>query len=193
MTRTAFAAVALAAAACCAAPQGLSAQTLQSIENAPGYRTVPESEPAAPGAIPGVPEGGSTFGDSTLVIQPPGGSSAAPGTTQPSGTQPGQQPAAPAISFTPRQLSAFAETAVQVQTVAQLWQPLIDDAVSSNEAVNLSQQANAEKIRAIEDLGLIQPETYARINEAARRDPELRAKIEGLYEAAAQRLPRGAS
>ncbi len=175
--------------------QGLQAQTYQSIEDAPGYRTVPESEPDASGTGLGAPEGGASFGDSTLVIQAPGGTTAAPAAGSPSvGSpsvgQPTLQPAAPAISFTPRQISAFAETAVQVQTVAQLWQPLIDGAVSAAEAANLGAQANAEKIRAIEDLGLIPTETYARINEAARRDPELRAKIEGLYEAAAQRLPR---
>lgn len=193
MIRTAFNTAltgAVALAICCFALQGAQAQT-QSIEDAPGYRTVPEADPSSS-------NGGITFGDSTLVIQAPGNTSTAPAIGGQGGVQPGSQPlgsqptiqSVPPVSFTPRQLSAFAETAVQVQTVAQLWQAVIDDAISTIEATNLSQQANAEKIRAIEDLGLLAPETYARINEAARRDPELRAEIEGLYQAAVQRLPR---
>lgn len=191
MNRIAFAAL-FTAAALGVGSGSLLAQTTKSIEDAPGYRTVPESDPAAAGSGLNVPPGGASFGDSTLVIQEPGGAPSAvqPGAPQPAGSAPAMQPP-PAASFTPRQLAAFAETAVQVQTVAQLWQPLIGDAISTAEATNLSQQANAEKIRAIEDLGLIDPETYTRINEAARRDPALRGKIEGLYEAAAQRLPRG--
>ena len=199
MTRVVFARdlalAALTVSVFCLPSQALQAQT-QSIEEAPGYRTVPEPEPQ-PGALLGVPEGGATFGDSTLVIQAPGyrapdpaiGGQGQPGLSQPGVSASGVERVSP-VTFSPRQLAAFAKTAVQVQTVAQLWQPVIDDAITTAEATNLGQQANAEKIRAIEDLGLIGPATYARINDAARVDPDLRAEIAALYEAAVQRLPK---
>ena len=62
---------------------------------------------------------------------------------------------------------------------------------SAEEAVTLSQQANAEKIRAIQNLRSLTPETYLRINDAARADPELRQQSEELYKAEVARLPVG--
>ena len=179
MARTAVA-LTLAIAAAFASLSGAQAQTSSSVEDAPGYRTVPEAEPAeATIGSPGV------FGttDTDPYAPEPYSSGVLP-------SEPALEQLTPAGSIQD-QLEAFAQTAVKVQTIAQLWQPVIEGAISSGEAVNLRQQANAEKLRAIQDLGVIAPQAYAQINEAARYDPELRAEIEALYLKAISQLPAG--
>jgi hypothetical protein len=179
MARTAVALI-VGLAAAFAPLSGAQAQTSNSIEDAPGYRTVPEAEPVeATIGSPGV------FGttDTDPYAPDPYSSGVLP-------SEPALEQLTPASSIQD-QLEAFAQTAVKVQTIAQLWQPVIEGAISSGEAVNLRQQANAEKLRAIQDLGVIAPPAYAQINEAARYDPELRAEIEALYLKTISQLPAG--
>ena len=181
MARTAVALI-FGLAAAFAPLSGAQAQTSGSIEDAPGYRTVPEAEPVEPGATLGSPGVFSTTEPDPYAPEP-----------YSSGVLPSDaalEQLTPASSIQD-QLEAFAQTAVKVQTIAQLWQPVIEGAISSGEAMNLHQQANAEKLRAIQDLGVIAPQAYAQINEAARYDPELRAEIEALYLKAIRQLPAG--
>ena len=179
MARTAVALI-VGLAAAFAPLTGLQAQTSNSIEDAPGYRTVPEAEPVE-----------ATIGSPGVF------STTEPDAYAPEPYSSGVLPSEPALeqptpgSYIQDQLEAFAQTAVKVQTIAQLWQPVIEGAISSGEAVNLRQQANAEKLRAIQELGVIAPQAYAQINEAARSDPELRAEIEALYLKAISQLPAG--
>jgi hypothetical protein len=179
MARTAVALI-VGLAAAFAPLSGAQAQTSNSIEDAPGYRTVPVPEPVeATIGSPGV------FGttDTDPAAPDPYSSGVLP-------SEPALEQLTPTLSIQD-QLEAFAQTAVKVQTIAQLWQPVIEGAISSGEAVNLRQQANAEKLRAIQDLGVIAPQAYAQINEAARTNPELRAEIEALYLKAISQLPAG--
>jgi len=178
MTRTAIALV--FAVAAFAPLAGAQAQTSNSIEDAPGYRTVPEAEPTE--ATIGSPGVFSTT-DTDPNAPDPYSSGVLP-------SDAAVEQLTPASSIQD-QLEAFAQTAVKVQTIAQLWQPVIEGAISSGEAVNLRQQANAEKIRAIQDLGVIAPQAYVQINDAARYDPELRAQIEALYLKTISQLPAG--
>jgi hypothetical protein len=177
MARTAVALI-VAIAAAFAPLSGAQAQTSNSIEDAPGYRTVPEPTEATIGS-PGV------FGttDTDPYAPDPYSSGVLP-------SEPALEQLTPALSIQD-QLEAFAQTAVKVQTIAQLWQPVIEGAIFSGEAVNLRQQANAEKLRAIQDLGVIAPQAYAQIYDAARYDPDLRAEIEALYLKAISQLPAG--
>ena len=179
MARTAVALI-VGLAAAFAPLSGAQAQTNNSIEYAPGYRTVPEAEPVeATIGSPGV------FGTTDTDPYAP-----EPYTSGVLPSEPALEQLTPALSIQD-QLEAFAQTAVKVQTIAQLWQPVIEGAISSGEAMNLHQQANAEKLRAIQDLGVIARQAYAQINEAARYDPELRAEIEALYLKAISQLPAG--
>ena len=94
--------------------------------------------------------------------------------------------ATPSISqaqgmFSETKLKAFVTAAIVVEERIRQWAPRIQGAESQQAAELLRAQANAAFVEAIQDTKGITVQEYQTINEAARTDPKLLAKIQQIY------------
>lgn len=83
--------------------------------------------------------------------------------------------------FDNRKLAAFATAAAQVDSLIRQWRPRINGATTPERATKLREQANAAFVAAIEKTKGISVAEYRQINQAARSDPKIAARIAGMY------------
>lgn len=76
-------------------------------------------------------------------------------------------------------LQSFATAVLAVNQVVEKWRPQLDRA-SDQQKQGLAQQANDEMRAAVEQTGGITVEEYQKIAQAARSDPQLMQRIDGL-------------
>ncbi|MFQ5774087.1 MAG: DUF4168 domain-containing protein [Kiloniellaceae bacterium] len=91
-------------------------------------------------------------------------------------------PARAQASFDEAKLEAFVTAAVAVGALIDQWLPRIKSAESQEAADRLRAQANAELVAVIDRTDGISVDEYKAINDAARSDPALSARIEGIYQ-----------
>ena len=108
------------------------------------------------------------------------------------GTALATAPRAVADEYSDATLEAFVETAIQVSRRIEAWRPLIEGAADKDARAALIENAQAEIARTIEDADGIDENEYYAIYQAAREDEALRARINGILAAWAQRqrVPR---
>lgn len=78
-------------------------------------------------------------------------------------------------------LAAFATAAAEVDSLIRQWRPKINGAATPEQAAKLREQANAAFVAAIEKTKGISVAEYKQINQAARSDPKVAARIAGFY------------
>jgi Domain of unknown function (DUF4168) len=79
-------------------------------------------------------------------------------------------------------LESFVAAALSVNELVQQWTPRIQGATSETEAAELRDQANGELVAAIEQTGGISVDEYREISQAAQNDPQLMARISGIFD-----------
>jgi Domain of unknown function (DUF4168) len=79
-------------------------------------------------------------------------------------------------------LESFVTAALTVNELVQQWTPRIQGAASETEAAELRDQANGELVAAIEQAGGISVDEYREISQAAQADPQLMARISGIFD-----------
>jgi Domain of unknown function (DUF4168) len=79
-------------------------------------------------------------------------------------------------------LESFVTAALTVNQLVQQWTPRIQGAASETEAAELRDQANGELVAAIEQTGGISVDEYREISQAAQADPQLMARISGIFD-----------
>jgi Domain of unknown function (DUF4168) len=84
-------------------------------------------------------------------------------------------------------LESFVTAALTVNQLVEQWTPRIRSAASETEAAELRDQANGELVAAIEETGGISVDEYREISQAAQNDPQLMARISGIFD---QREPQ---
>ena len=100
-----------------------------------------------------------------------------------------QRVQASAEAYTESQLEAYVAAVVRIYEIDRAWQPRIDGAETSGEAVVLTRQATEQMIAEVRAQGLSVDE-YNAITQAAEADDRLYERIRVLL--AAWRLKRGA-
>lgn len=93
-------------------------------------------------------------------------------------------------------LESFVTAALMVNDLVEQWTPRIQGAQDETEAAQLRDQANSELVAAIESADGISVEEYREISQAAQADPQLMARISGIFDerepqSRAVRLPDG--
>jgi hypothetical protein len=79
-------------------------------------------------------------------------------------------------------LESFVTAALTVNELVEQWTPRIQGAASETEAAELRDQANGELVAAIEQTGGISVDEYREISQAAQADPQLMARISGIFD-----------
>jgi GTP1/Obg family GTP-binding protein len=79
-------------------------------------------------------------------------------------------------------LESFVTAALKVNELIEQWTPRIQDAQDETEAAALRDQANGELVGAIESADGITVEEYRQISQAAQADPQLMARISGIFD-----------
>jgi hypothetical protein len=79
-------------------------------------------------------------------------------------------------------LESFVTAALTVNQLVEQWTPRIRGAASETEAAELRDQANGELVAAIEETGGISVDEYREISQAAQNDPQLMARISGIFD-----------
>ena len=79
-------------------------------------------------------------------------------------------------------LESFVTAALEVNQLVEQWTPRIQGAASETEAAELRDQANGELVAAIEQTGGISVDEYREISQAAQADPQLMARISGIFD-----------
>jgi hypothetical protein len=79
-------------------------------------------------------------------------------------------------------LESFVTAALEVNELVEQWTPRIQGAASETEAAELRDQANGELVAAIEQTGGISVDEYREISQAAQADPQLMARISGIFD-----------
>lgn len=88
-------------------------------------------------------------------------------------------------SFSDDQLASYAAAAIQVSEVIQEWQPQIMEARengSEERAAELTEQANNELLKTIQNADGISVEEYQSISVAARQDEDLYNELNDLVQ-----------
>jgi hypothetical protein len=85
-------------------------------------------------------------------------------------------------SYDEAKLESFVSAAVMVNQLVEQWTPRIQGAQDETEAAQLRDQANGELVAAIESADGISVEEYREISQAAQADPQLMARISGIFE-----------
>jgi hypothetical protein len=91
-------------------------------------------------------------------------------------------PARTTTNFSDAKLNAFIEAAKKIDGVIVAWNPKIAAAKTPEDKQKVLAQAEGEALKAIEKTKGITPDEYRQINEAARQDPGLAAKLDKLYQ-----------
>jgi hypothetical protein len=91
-------------------------------------------------------------------------------------------PAPATASFSDAKLNSFIDAAKKIDGVIVAWNPKIAAAKTPEEKQKVLAQAEGEALKAIEKTKGITPDEYRQINEAARQNPELAAKLDKLYQ-----------
>jgi Domain of unknown function (DUF4168) len=84
--------------------------------------------------------------------------------------------------FTDQKLESFVVAALAVEELIQQWNPRIQGAENAEEAAQLREQASTELVDAISRTEGITLEEYQEIGQAAQGDPDLRARIQRIYQ-----------
>lgn len=79
-------------------------------------------------------------------------------------------------------LESFVTAALMVNDLVEQWTPRIQGAQDETEAAQLRDQANSELVAAIESADGISVEEYREISQAAQADPQLMARISGIFD-----------
>lgn len=79
-------------------------------------------------------------------------------------------------------LESFVTAALMVNDLVEQWTPRIQGAQDETEAAQLRDQANSELVAAIENAQGISVEEYREISQAAQSDPQLMARISGIFD-----------
>ena len=84
--------------------------------------------------------------------------------------------------FSDQQLESFVIAALAVDKLIREWNPRIQAAADEAEAAQLREQANGELAEAIARTDGITVEQYQEIGRAAQADPDLKARIDAIYQ-----------
>jgi hypothetical protein len=79
-------------------------------------------------------------------------------------------------------LESFVTAALKVNDLIEQWTPRIQGAQDETEAAALRDQANGELVAAIESADGITVDEYRQISQAAQADPQLMARISGIFD-----------
>jgi hypothetical protein len=79
-------------------------------------------------------------------------------------------------------LESFVTAALKVNELIEQWTPRIQGAQDETEASTLRDQANSELVAAIESADGITVDEYRQISQAAQADPQLMARISGIFD-----------
>jgi Domain of unknown function (DUF4168) len=84
--------------------------------------------------------------------------------------------------FSDQQLESFVIAALAVDKLIREWNPRIQAAEDNAEAAQLREQATGELAAAIARTDGITVEQYQEIGRAAQADPDLKARIDAIYQ-----------
>ena len=79
-------------------------------------------------------------------------------------------------------LKSFVSAALKVNDLIEQWTPRIQGAQDETEAAALRDQANGELVAVIESADGITVDEYRQISQAAQADPQLMARISGIFD-----------
>jgi GTP1/Obg family GTP-binding protein len=84
--------------------------------------------------------------------------------------------------FSKQQLESFVVAALAVDELIREWNPRIQAAQDDAQAAQLREQANGQLVEAIARTDGITLEQYQQILQAAKADPDLKARIDVIYQ-----------
>ena len=85
--------------------------------------------------------------------------------------------------FSDQQLESFVVAALAVDKLIREWNPRIQPAEDMVQAAQLREQANGDLVEVIARTDGITVEQYQQILQAAKADPDLKARIDAIYQA----------
>jgi hypothetical protein len=85
--------------------------------------------------------------------------------------------------FSDQQLESFVAAALAVDKLIREWNPRIQAAEDMAQAAQLREQANGELVEVIARTDGITVEQYQQILQAAKADPDLKARIDAISQA----------
>jgi hypothetical protein len=85
--------------------------------------------------------------------------------------------------FSDQQVESFVIAALAVDKLIREWNPRIQAAENDAEAAQLREEANGELVEAIARTDGITVEQYQQILLARKADPDLKARIDAIYQA----------
>jgi hypothetical protein len=91
--------------------------------------------------------------------------------------------AQPTPEFSDQQLESFVVAALAVDKLIREWNPRIQAAEDKTQAAQLREQANGELVEIVARTDGITVEQYQQIVQAAKADPDLKARIDAIYQA----------